>query len=131
MYLFVTLKLYSCWERHNIDVKMIVNSVIYSLFNIYQFNCIFVSAFVENVNSYIELIYLLYVMLLGWWWPKLEADPPENCHLNVKKLPKIVISSKICRWQFKKRQFLATFWHSIGSFPEGQLLTLVIISPIT
>ena len=29
------------------------------------------------------------------------ADPPENCHLNVKILPKIVVFfNKIAHWQF-------------------------------
>ena len=43
-----------------------------------------------------------------------QADPPENCHLTVIKLPKT--------WHFFKK-FLTIFWQSNGNFPEGQVTT--------
>jgi len=59
------------------------------------------------------------------------SDPPENCHLTVKKLPKTWhFSKKIvkncyffqinCHCQFwKKSPFLAIFWHSNGNIFGG------------
>ena len=64
-------------------------------------------------------------------WP---PDPPENCHLTVKKLPKFSFFSKklpmaiflkkmkIFGNFFRKNvKFLAIFWQSNGNFPEGQV----------
>ena len=69
----------------------------------------------------------------------IQPDPPENCHLTVKKLPKtwhffkkiakiFHFFQKNCQWKFfsKKLKFLAIFWHSNGNFPEGQLLTELV-----
>jgi len=53
-------------------------------------------------------------------------DPPENCHLNIKKLP------KNCPffWQFfwKNGKFWAIFWHSNGNFPDGQILSTDVLN---
>ena len=38
--------------------------------------------------------------------PVLCADPPENCHLNVKKLPK---NDNFCQFFWKNVKFLAIF----------------------
>ena len=50
------------------------------------------------------------------------SDPPENCHLTIKKLPK---SSFLIFGNFfgKNVKFLAILRHSNGNFPEGQLET--------
>ena len=55
------------------------------------------------------------------------ADPPENCHLNVKKLPKTGhFFQKNCHWQFllKKFQvfgnFLKVKWQFSGGLGETQ-----------
>ena len=75
---------------------------------------------------------------------KSEADPPEKCHLTVKKLTKtwhffkkidknchffkkIAIGNFVEKndnfWQFffKNVKFLSIFWHSNGNFPEVQV----------
>ena len=47
-------------------------------------------------------------------------DPPENCHLNVKKLPKTWFF-KCQKYIFLKMlSFLAIFWNSNGNFPFGR-----------
>ena len=49
-----------------------------------------------------------------------RPDPPENCQLNVQKLPKTWhFCQQNCQWQFcwKKWQFLSTFfWKKNSSF---------------
>ena len=58
------------------------------------------------------------------WWCK--TDPPENCHLNVKIMPKLDLFPKtykknvIFLWFFKWQVF-GNFWHWNGNFPEGQM----------
>jgi len=42
-------------------------------------------------------------------------DPPENCHLNGKKIAKNLTLKKI--------NFLAIFSHSNGNYPESQVQT--------
>ena len=68
---------------------------------------------------------------LGGQWGTV-AEPPENCHLNVKKLQK---KQKNLTFFFLKKKtifvnlfeknvkFLAIFWQSNGNFPEGQVHT--------
>ena len=55
-------------------------------------------------------------------------DPPENCHLTVKKLTKTWhFFQKNCQklsFFQKYVKVLAIFWHSNGNFPEGQVHTL-------
>ena len=59
-----------------------------------------------------------------------EPDPPENCQLTVKKLPKtwhffqkiFIFSIKLPMENFEKKcQVFVNFWHSNVNFPEGQL----------
>ena len=64
-----------------------------------------------------------------------EPDPPENCHLNVKKLPKnwhFKNDKKIVFFVFffKMSSFLQFFWHSNGNFPEGQVARSNVIRNI-
>ena len=92
---------------------------------------------------------------LGPVWPnsdisRTQPDPPENCHLTVKKLPKswhifqkncpkfsfffkkIAIGNffekmKIFGYFLKKNvKFLAIFWQSNGNFPKGQLTSVLL-----
>ena len=56
----------------------------------------------------------------------LGADPPENCHLNVKKLPKtmaILLKKNDNFWQFfeKMSRFWLFFDIQIGYFLDGQM----------
>ena len=46
---------------------------------------------------------------------RLPSDPPENCHLTVKKLPKT--------WHFFKNNCQKFSFFSNGNFPEGQVIT--------
>ena len=39
---------------------------------------------------------------------QLIPDPPENCHLTVKKIPKTLIEKNEKFWQFKKK--MSSFW---------------------
>ena len=59
-----------------------------------------------------------------------HADPPENCHLNVKKMAKNLKfkKAKTVHFFFQKKltknvKFLAIVWHSNGNFPEDQHMT--------
>ena len=50
-----------------------------------------------------------------WWWSshsgESTSDPPENCQLNVKKLPKIVLFfQQNCKCQFHKVVLLRCFF---------------------
>ena len=70
------------------------------------------------------------------------SDPPENCHLTVKKLAKtwlffncqkfpffskklpmaiLLKNDNFCQFFWKNVKFLAIFWQSNGNFPEGHL----------
>ena len=65
-----------------------------------------------------------------WTQVGIGADPQENCHLNVKKLPKTWHLKKKCQkiqnvgnFFGKNVNFLAFFWQSNGNFPEGQIIS--------
>ena len=61
---------------------------------------------------FIHLITLLWVVILG-------TDPPENCHLTVKKMPKKVIFFKknaICNFVEKMTIFVNFFLKKLSSF---------------
>jgi len=93
-------------------------------------------------NSFLNSFDIFYVQMFVFYWYSpwsvfyFQPDHLENCHLNAKKLPKIVIfSTKLLMAILLKKNdnygnffekmssFLAIFWHSNGNFPEGQLST--------
>ena len=59
----------------------------------------------EEIGGIIDLI----------WWP----DPPGNCHLTVKKLPKTWLFFLIAKNCHLKKKLS---WYSNGKFPDGQVL---------
>ena len=61
-----------------------------------------------------------------------RPDPPENCQLNVKKLPKnLTFFSTKLSFFIEKCQVLGNFKkNSIGNFPEGQMYTSWMTSHI-
>ena len=82
--------------------------------------------------------YILYFLSMVSMTEIFVSDPPENCHLTVKKLPKTWHLKKLTnfstklpmailkKWQFlsiflKKCQVYSNFWQSNDNFPEGQI----------
>ena len=80
----------------------------------------------ELVTLHLFFINLIWPLIpeLGLFYGLCKADPPENWHLTVKKLPKTWHFFQK-NWQkfsfFSKKLPLAIFWQSNGNFPEGQV----------
>ena len=119
---------------------------------LFLFNCAFSypSCLDKSFTSLLETFKeFFWVFLLVISWLDLHrylADSPENCHLNVKKLPKTChFFQKNCQnffsfwkknenfWHFlgKMSKLLAIFWQSNGNFPESQLGTRLNVQNYT
>ena len=54
-----------------------------------------------------HIVFKVYLIIIAVW---LGPDPPENCHMNVKKLPKNCLF-------FQNVKYFGKFWHSNVNFP--------------
>ena len=83
-----------------------------------------------STTGVLVLLTFIQPVVCGWC-----PDPPENCHLTVKKLPKAWhFFQKNCqKFSFfsmaiflkKMSSFWQIFWQSNGNFPEGQVWTFL------